>query len=180
LTPLRIFIPEKRPFFLENRGTFQVSDREVTTLFFSRQIGIDPVSGQQVPLDVGAKLTGSLGRFDVGLLEARTRESGPNPWANYLVGRVKRKLFSESYVGAIAIDKQSGSRTDAYNRAVGLDANFVFFQKLALSGFAAKTASASPTLMASCKPRSGKPPSAPTFTTAPTPMMISSIISFSG
>jgi len=146
LTPFRIFIPEKRPFFLENSGTFQFSDREDTTLFFSRQIGIDPVSGQQVPLDVGAKLTGSLGRFDVGLLEARTRESGPNPWANYLVGRVKRKLFSESYIGAIAIDKQSGSPADAYNRAVGLDANFVFFQKLALSGFAAKTASASPSL----------------------------------
>src|SRR5438094_3423932 len=146
LTPFRIFIPEKRPFFLENSGTFQFSDREDTTLFFSRQIGIDRVSGQQVPLDVGAKLTGSLGRFDVGLMEARTRESGPNPWANYLVGRVKRKLFSESYVGAIAIDKQSGSPTDAYNRAVGLDANFVFFQKLALSGFAAKTASASPSL----------------------------------
>ena len=141
LTPFRIFIPEKRPFFLENSGIFQFSDRQDTTLFFSRQIGIDPVSGQQVPLDVGAKLTGSLGRFDVGILEARTRASGPNPWANYLVGRIKRKLFSESYIGAIAIDKESGSATDHYNRAVGLDANFVFFQKLALSGFVAKTQS---------------------------------------
>lgn len=146
LTPFRIFIPEKRPFFLENSGIFQFGDRQDTTLFFSRQIGIDPVSGQQVPLDVGAKLTGSLGRFDVGFLEAKTRDSGPNPGANFLVGRVKRKLFSESYIGAIAVDKQSNSPSDPYNRAAGLDANFVFFQKLSLSGFAARTQSGIPGL----------------------------------
>ncbi len=146
LTPFRIFIPEKRPFFLENSGTFQFGDRQDTTLFFSRQIGIDPVSGQQVPLDVGAKLTGALGKFDIGFLEAKTRDSGPNPGANFLVGRIKRKLFSESYIGAIAVDKQSDNPTDPYNRAAGLDANFVFFQKLSLSGFAAKTQSGVPGL----------------------------------
>lgn len=146
LTPFRIFIPEKRPFFLENSGIFRFGDRQDTTLFFSRQIGIDAVTGQQVPLDVGAKLTGSLGKFDVGFLEAKTRESGPNPGANFLVGRIKRKLFSESYVGAIAVDKQSDSPSDPHNRAAGADANFVFFQKLSLSGFAAKTQSAAPGL----------------------------------
>ena len=141
LTPFRIFIPEKRPFFLENSGIFQFGDREDTTLFFSRQIGIDPVTGQQVPLDVGAKLTGALGGFDLGILEAKTREKGPNPEANYVVARLKRKLFSESYIGAIVIDKESGSPMNPYNRAEGLDADFVFFKKLVLSGFAAKTES---------------------------------------
>jgi hypothetical protein len=146
LTPFRIFIPEKRPFFLENSGIFQFGDREATTFFFSRQIGIDPVTGEQVPLDVGAKLTGVLGGVDLGILEAKTRESGLNPGANYVVARLKRKLFSESYIGAIAIDKQSGSPTDPYNRAEGLDANFVFLKKFALSGFAAKTESSQSTL----------------------------------
>jgi len=61
-TPFKIFLPEKRPFFLKNSGTFLFGDREGTRLFFSRLIGIDPNSGQQVPLDVGAKLTGSSGR----------------------------------------------------------------------------------------------------------------------
>src|SRR6266568_4585631 len=56
ITPFKIFIPEKRPFFLENSGVFQFGS-ESNQLFFSRQIGIDPLSGQQVPLDVGAKLT---------------------------------------------------------------------------------------------------------------------------
>src|SRR5262249_10783931 len=116
-TPLKSFLPEKRPFFLENRGTFMFGDRENTTLFFSRQIGIDPNSGQQVPLNVGAKLTGAASRFDFGLLEAQTRESGPNPSANYAVARFKSRIFSESYVGAIGIDKESGSALDPYNRA---------------------------------------------------------------
>jgi hypothetical protein len=31
-------------------------------LFFSRNIGIDPVTGRQVPVNGGAKLTGTIGR----------------------------------------------------------------------------------------------------------------------
>jgi hypothetical protein len=138
-TPFKIFLPEKRPFFLENSGTFLFGDREGTKLFFSRQIGIDPNSGQQVPLDVGAKLTGAAGRFDLGILEAETRESGLNPQVNYVAARIKSRLFSESYIGVIGIDKESGSAVDAYNRAAGADANFIFFHKLGISGFWART-----------------------------------------
>jgi len=141
LTPFKSSLPEKRQFFLENSGVFDVGFRD-TQLFFSRQIGIDPVSGQQVPLDVGAKVTGSLGKFDVGILDAKTRASGPNPFANYFVARVKRKLLSESYVGGIFIDKESGNRQDRFNRTGGFDANFIFFKKLSLNGFLAKTFSA--------------------------------------
>jgi hypothetical protein len=138
-TPFKIFLPEKRPFFLENSGTFLFGDRDGTQLFFSRQIGIDPNSGEQVPLNVGAKLTGSAGRFDLGFLEAQTRESGSNPSANYVVGRFKTRVLSESYIGAIGIDKESQSVADPYNRAAGADANFIFFHKLGISGFWAKT-----------------------------------------
>lgn len=145
LTPFKASLPEKRQFFLENSGVFDLSFRD-TQLFFSRQIGIDPISGQQVPLDVGAKVTGSLGRYDVGILDVKTRASGPNPFANYFVARVKRNLLSESYLGAILIDKESGNRSDRYNRTAGIDANFILFKKLALSGFLAKTFSADPHL----------------------------------
>src|SRR2546425_1164206 len=141
ITPFKSSLPEKRQFFLENSGIFQVGFRD-TQLFFSRQIGIDPVSGQQVPLDVGAKITGSLGKFDVGILDAKTRASGPNPFANYFVARVKRKLLTESYIGGILIDKESGNRQDRFNRTGGVDANFIFFKKLSLNGFLAKSISA--------------------------------------
>ncbi|HLW53113.1 MAG TPA: DUF5916 domain-containing protein [Candidatus Angelobacter sp.] len=143
-TPFKIFLPEKRPFFLENSGTFLFGDREGTRLFFSRQIGIDPVTGEQVPLNVGAKLTGSAGPLDLGFMDAQTRESGANPSANYAVGRLKARLFSESYIGVIGIDKESENPLDPYNRAAGADANFVFFRKLGISGFWAKTVSGAP------------------------------------
>jgi uncharacterized protein DUF5916 len=142
ITPFRSSLPEKRTFFLENGGFFHFGTQTNTQLFFSRQIGIDPNTGEQVPLDVGAKITGTLGNYDVGLLDARTRESGPNPWANYLVARVKRKILSESYVGAIAIDKESGNPFDTFNRTAGVDANFLLFKRLTLAGYYAKTFSA--------------------------------------
>jgi hypothetical protein len=142
ITPFRASLPEKRQFFLENGGVFQFGNGDSTQLFFSRQIGIDPVTGQQVPLDVGAKITGSLGPFEVGVLDAKTRASGPNPYANYFVARVKRRVLSESYLGGIVIDKQSGNVRDRFNRAAGVDGQFILFKKLTLSGFFAKTISA--------------------------------------
>jgi hypothetical protein len=145
ITPFKVFLPEKRQFFLENHGVFDFG-RSNNQPFFSRQIGIDPVTGEQVPLDVGAKLTGSLGKFDLGLLDARTRASGTNPYANYLVGRLKRKVLSESYIGVIGIDKESGNPLDRFNRTAGGDAHFRFFGKLELSGFFAKTFSDLPQL----------------------------------
>src|SRR5713226_7902365 len=141
ITPFKSSLPEKRQFFLENSGIFQVGFRD-TQMFFSRQIGIDPISGQQVPLDVGAKVTGSLGKYDVGILDAKTPAYGPNPFANYFVARVKRKLLSESYIGGIVIDKESGNVQDHFNRTAGIDGNFIFLKKLSLNGFLAKSISA--------------------------------------
>ncbi len=140
ITPFKVLLPEKRPFFLENSGVFQFGAPNMQ-LFFSRQIGIDPGTGEQVPLDGGVKLTGTVGDYDVGVLDARTRESGSNPWANYLVGRVKRRLFEESYVGVMAIDKHSGSEGDPYNRAIGVDGQFRFAKAWIAQGYYAQTAS---------------------------------------
>jgi len=46
LTPYKLFYPEKRQFFLENAGIFDFSTGFNDLLFFSRQIGIDPNTGQ--------------------------------------------------------------------------------------------------------------------------------------
>jgi hypothetical protein len=140
ITPFKVLLPEKRPFFLENSGVFQFGAPNLQ-LFFSRQIGIDPGTGEQVPLDGGVKLTGTAGDYDVGVLDARTRDSGPNPWANYAVGRVKRRLFEESYVGVIAIDKHSGSAGDSFNRAIGVDGQFRFAKAWLAQAYYAKTSS---------------------------------------
>ena len=146
LTPFKIFLPEKRPFFLENSGTFQFGEPSSNQLFFSRQIGIDPNSGEQVPLDVGAKLTGSLGDFDVGGLYVHTRESGVNPSASYAIARLKWRFLSESYIGAIGVDKESANPADSFNRSAGLDLDLVLWKKWTVLAYYAKTFSASPLL----------------------------------
>lgn len=151
LTPYKLFFPEKRQFFLENAGVFSfpLSLEGGDQLFFSRQIGIDPVTGQEVPINGGARVTGSLGGFELGLMDVDTRSSGPNPYANYAVARVKRSLGSSgSYIGAMGIDKRSGNPAGNFNSAEGVDGKLVLFKNLIVSGFAAQTRTPGYTLCA--------------------------------
>jgi uncharacterized protein DUF5916 len=139
LTPYPVQIPEKRRFFLEDSDVFDFLLWDRDLLFFTRQIGIDPVTGQEVPIDVGGKLAGNAGGLDVGVMDVRTRQEGLNPSANYAIARVKRPLTRGSYIGLMATDKQNGSPLDAYNRTGGVDAKFVLFGNLNLRGYYAKT-----------------------------------------
>jgi hypothetical protein len=128
LTPFKVFIPEKRQFFLENAGVFNFDIGDQDQLFFSRQIGIDPITGQQVPINGGAKLTGTFGRTQLGIMDVDTRSSGPNPYANYAVARLKESLWAGSYIGVMGIDKRSGDTLDGFNQTGGVDTRLVFFK----------------------------------------------------
>ncbi len=139
LTPNPIFVPEKRRFFLEDSDVFNFLLWNQDLLFFTRQIGIDPVTGQEVPIDAGGKVAGHASGFDLGIMDVRTRAEGLNPYGNYAIVRVKRPLTPGSYIGFMATDKQSGSPFDPYNRSGGVDAKFVIFGNLNLRGYYAKT-----------------------------------------
>ncbi|HWZ96414.1 MAG TPA: DUF5916 domain-containing protein [Candidatus Dormibacteraeota bacterium] len=139
LTPFPVMIPEKRRFFLEDSDIFDFLLWNQDLLFFSRQIGIDPNTGQEVPIDAGGKIAGHVAGLDLGIMDVRTRAVGPNPDANYSIVRVKRPLTPGSYIGFIATDKESGSSLDPYNRSGGLDAKFLLFSNLNLRGYYAKT-----------------------------------------
>jgi hypothetical protein len=128
LTPFPIFIPEKRQFFLENAGIFNFDMGNQDKLFFSRQIGIDSVTGNQVPINGGARLTGTLGRLQFGVMDVDTRSSGPNPYANYAVVRLKESLWGGSYIGVMGIDKRSGDVLESFNQTGGIDTRLVFFK----------------------------------------------------
>jgi Domain of unknown function (DUF5916) len=139
LTPNPIEIPEKRRFFLEDSDVFDFLLWNQDLLFFTRQIGIDPASGQEVPIDFGGKIAGNASGFDLGVMDVKTRSEGPNPYGNYSIVRVKRPLMPGSYVGFMATDKQSGNPLDPYNRSGGVDAKFVLFGNLNLRGYYAKS-----------------------------------------
>jgi hypothetical protein len=116
LTRFSLLFPEKRSFFLEGAGVFSFASSGPETPggipatgadvfpFFSRRVGL--LAGSEVPIDAGIKLTGTVGRTDVGVLDVRSgdlRENGRLvvDEKNFFVGRVKRNLFQQSYVGAI-------------------------------------------------------------------------------
>jgi hypothetical protein len=103
LTRFPLFFPEKRAFFLENTGIFNfgVTNPFFPELmpFFSRNIGV--AGDRVIPITAGTKLTGKAGRFDIGVMDVQTRDAGGLEGKNFLVTRVKRNLFSQSYVGGI-------------------------------------------------------------------------------
>ena len=129
LTRFNLFFPEKREFFLENSGNFNVGPGSNSNLlpFFSRRIGLSS-SGTPVPIIGGARLTGKAGPYDLGIIgmktESLTSGASTTPSNNYFVGRLKRNVFSRSYVGALMTNRDSTVPGD-YNRVYGPDAHFL-------------------------------------------------------
>jgi hypothetical protein len=112
LTRFGLFFPEKRTFFLEGAGVYDVAGLPATTgmgpppdlvPFFSRTIGL--LEGQEVPVLLGVKVSGRQSGFNVSVLDVQTRqatlEGGELPGQNLLAARVSRNFFEQSWVGAI-------------------------------------------------------------------------------
>jgi hypothetical protein len=118
-----IQLEEKRPFFLENTNLFQTP---IYQLFYSRRIGsVSDIKG-------GAKLTGKMGKYSIGLLGTLTGDwhnygfGNPNAYATdeiFSVVRIQRDILSSSNVGVTYVDRAADYRGDypRYNRAGGVD-----------------------------------------------------------
>jgi hypothetical protein len=131
LTRFPLFFPEKRTFFLEGAGIFDMAGLGYspwgTSLipFFSRRIGL--LAGEEVPIIAGAKLVGREKGFNIGFLNVVTdsvdhSEYGQVERQNLMVTRVSRNLFRQSWVGGILTHgnpKGTGSNT-----LFGVDARF--------------------------------------------------------
>lgn len=137
LTRFGLFFPEKRDFFLENSGTFSFGAGRNLVPFFSRRIGLSR-DGAPIPIVGGTRVTGQVGRYDVGVLAMRTEREGSIPSNDYLVGRVKRNLFRSSWVGALVTSRDSSVRGD-YNRVYGADAYFQFYERLSFDSHILKS-----------------------------------------
>ena len=128
LSGFETFFSERRPFFLEGSGMFtfdlDCNDGSCSGLFYPRRIGRQPrgsptlgdgmyaVVPQQTTILGAAKLTGRLGKFSFGALDAvtsdeeatiangltRTRQS-VEPLTNYSVLRARREFANQSAVG---------------------------------------------------------------------------------
>jgi hypothetical protein len=139
LDRFNLFFPEKRAFFLENAGQFSVGSPGEVDLFFSRRIGIGS-SGEMVPIIGGTRLSGKVGKTNVGLLNMFTDAVGDDIEKNaYSVARVNHEFQgTRSSIGGIFVGRSADGGND-YNRVVALDGKLGFGKKAQLTGFYAKS-----------------------------------------
>ena len=135
LTRFPLFFPEKRTFFLEGAGVFDIAGLVNTTdvrPFFSRRIGlVDTAVGDNVavPLRFGAKLTGRQSDYNIGILDVEAGSQldvalpgGSISRQNLMVARVSRNILQQSWIGGIVTH---GNPTGAGgNTSFGADARF--------------------------------------------------------
>lgn len=135
-----LFFPEKRAFFLENAGLFSVGDNSFggseVSMFFSRRIGIDP-NGNQVPINGGARLTGTIANMRVGLLNMSTKPNDGSPSNEYQILRLKKELPNRSHIGAIVTNLIKLGNEKYSNEVVGIDAKWGIGKVSQIDGYAA-------------------------------------------
>ncbi len=114
ISRFELFFPEKRAFFNEGSTFFSTP----LNLFFTRRVGARLPDGRPQRILLGAKLTGRIGPWTLGLLESRTqrtkftdpetRELLTAPAANFFVLRVRRDIFESSSVGFLTVNRDQG------------------------------------------------------------------------
>ncbi|MEZ5291009.1 MAG: DUF5916 domain-containing protein [Vicinamibacterales bacterium] len=168
LTRFPVVFPEKRDFFLEGRGTFEFArasgqagfsgqtsiNNNAPQLFFTRRIGLN--NGREVPIMAGARVTGTLGRTAIGLMNMETGDEttggvdagacGPpftscTPRTNFSVVRLRRDVLRRSNVGVIFTNRSNSPTVAGSNQAYGIDGAFSFFQNVTANAYYARSAS---------------------------------------
>ena len=146
LTRFPLFFPEKRDFFLDGSTFFNFylarsrqNPNVAVQPFFSRRIGLDE-NGVPQTIDVGAKLTGQAGAQDVGFLQVRTGEDGDVFGEDFTVLRLKRRVLTQSYVGALYTRRHARVVASSDLHTAGVDfrlatSTFRDSDNLELSGF---------------------------------------------
>lgn len=170
LSAFETFFSEQRPFFVEGSGNFRF-DADCydgcNSMFYSRRIGRAPQGGESLPsgdkiytdspsqtaILGAAKITGRIGRYAIGVMQAATREASADvldgsarsrlpvePLTGYSVARVRREFANQSYVGFMTTATRRG-RTSTLrfltDSAVvgGLDFDWRLLGRYSLNGF---------------------------------------------
>jgi hypothetical protein len=132
LSRFELFFPEKRPFFNEGSNFFTTP----MNLFFTRRIGARLPDGQPQRILFGAKLTGKMNGWSLGLADARTNEQEfidpadgqrkTAPGANFFVLRLQRDIWKNSTLGFLTVNRdQSAGAIGSTQRVHAVDLNVV-------------------------------------------------------
>lgn len=128
-----LYYPEKRPFFLEGKNYFDTP----IEMAYTRTIA-NPVWGAKLTGKMGKTTIGFLSVYDqaptdIGVFSSDEDEDDDEPQASrgfVNIFRLKQDLFSESYIGMMLTDKETGdswgSINKNLNRTAGIDGHFKF------------------------------------------------------
>jgi hypothetical protein len=138
LTRFPLFYPERRAFFVERAGTFEVKTGEVDLLFNSRRVGLTP-DGDPVRLLGGARLVGRVRGWDLGFFDVQTGRTPSGDRENLGVLRARRGLWNQrSWAGLMLTSRVT---PDSGQAAFGADGelylggdDYVGFAVAALAG----------------------------------------------
>ena len=163
LTRFSLLFPEKREFFLEGQGIFEFArgtgggpgggggggggggfgsrsgGRNVPILFFSRRIGLE--DGGIVPVVAGGRVTGKVGRFDVGALNIQTEDvpTAGIESTNFTALRLKRDILRRSSIGGIFTNRSVSLLHEGASQTYGIDGGFSFYENVQIVTYYAKT-----------------------------------------
>ncbi len=136
LTRFSLLFPEKRDFFLQDADIFEFARLSGQSRgggpggpgsqngrpFFSRTIGLSE-SRQPVDIEAGAKLTGRIGRWNLGVIDIRQAAFEDVEASNLFVGRAVVNVLDESNLGVILTDGDPHTNLD--NTVVGADFRYL-------------------------------------------------------
>jgi len=138
LSQYETYLDERRPFFLEGKEIFRMSDFgegkgffTPLRIFYSRRIG-KSINSEIVPILGGLKLSGKSKEWSMGVFGAITAPVWDSvatdsmidpppiePERGFGVFRLKRKVFESSDIGLLF--SGSAVNSDTYNYGIGLD-----------------------------------------------------------
>lgn len=137
LTRFNLFFPERRDFFLNDADLFQFGNisntgssnqagsrgaRENARPYFSRNIGIGS-NGEEVDIKYGGRVSGRVGRWNIGTLAVRQDASANVDASDLFVGRFAANVLDESTLGIIVTDGDPQSNID--NTVYGADFRYL-------------------------------------------------------
>ena len=139
LSRFNLFFPEKRAFFLKDADifefgrlggsasfgsgpTFSRPSQENGRPFFSRRVGLS-ASGTPADIDYGGKISGRVGRWNVGALAIRQDAIKGVEATDVFVGRAAANVLSESSLGVIVTSGDPRSNVD--NTVAGVDFRYL-------------------------------------------------------
>ncbi|MEX0965297.1 MAG: DUF5916 domain-containing protein [Pseudohongiellaceae bacterium] len=132
-----LFFPEKRDFFNNDSDLFQFGgisnmsggnsastggSRENARPYFSRKLGL-AANGTPVDINYGGRISGRVGRFNIGALAIRQDENAGVNSSDLLVTRISANVLNDSRIGFIYTDGDPTSDID--NSVAGVDFQYI-------------------------------------------------------